>query len=133
MPKVVHKDGTNDITSTFDVDKIIMSLNKETTLTENEIFAVVRQFFISVIPTGIKMLTAPEIREKLCSILLDMGYRKARLQYTRIGMPYADFDRLLNENRDLDWDIVVNEAFSRILYEYGQIKARLEGKVNMPD
>ena len=43
---------------------------------------------------NLKLITVPLIREVGNVHLLKLGFEKARLQYTRIGMPFYDLKKL---------------------------------------
>ena len=72
------------------------SLKKEAGLLHDEAFYITKktmQFLITM--TKIETITSPMIREVVNSILLQNGYEKARLKYTRIGFPYYDLKEII--------------------------------------
>ncbi|MBN2150248.1 MAG: hypothetical protein JW839_02260 [Candidatus Lokiarchaeota archaeon] len=91
LPNVVRSDGK---TERFDPNRIISSLLRETSIGEVEAKEVTEEITVKLLSSGHDMVTAPFIREQLCSIM----YRKNpvwRFEYTRLGLPFRDFEKLL--------------------------------------
>ncbi|MHA1793258.1 MAG: ATP cone domain-containing protein [Promethearchaeota archaeon] len=87
LPGVIRSDGT---TERFDPDRIINSLLKETTIPEEEAKRVTEEIVIKFLNSEHELITAPFIREQVCSIL----FRKNptwRFEYTRLGIPFYNF------------------------------------------
>ena len=76
----------------------------------------------------------------ICSILLEKNYDVARFMYTRLGIPFYDFDKLIAPNDKLlsksprfyqledliDNEIRKNRVYSQIEFEYQEIKKILK-------
>lgn len=93
FPEVIDK---SLMTKKFDRKKIYESLLEETDLTEKQADLITLNVcrFIIQISNKIKIMTSPMIREIINVILLKFGFEKARLQYTRIGLPFHDISQL---------------------------------------
>ncbi|MBD3194898.1 MAG: hypothetical protein GF317_07590 [Candidatus Lokiarchaeota archaeon] len=133
LPKVKTSKNTEE---TFDPQKIADSLVNETTLKEEEATEVAIELTRRVIAYKIKVLTSPEIREIVCSILLEKNYDKARFMYTRLGLPFYDFDELVKHHsiskgnkedafKDIEskinLEIKRNRVYNQMAYEYKEI------------
>jgi len=92
LPKVKTSKNTEE---NFEPKRIYESLLEETNLNPQKANEVAIELTRRVIAYKIKVLTSPEIREIVCSILLEKGYGKARFMYTRLGLPFFDFDKLI--------------------------------------
>jgi anaerobic ribonucleoside-triphosphate reductase len=110
---------------TFEPKRVFESLVKETELSEEQANEVAIELTRRVISYKIEVLTSPEIREMVCSILLEKNYDKARFMYTRLGLPFYDFDKLISSS-EVDEDMRKNKVFNQIKYEYTEIKKILE-------
>jgi ribonucleoside-triphosphate reductase len=134
LPKVKTSKNTEE---TFDPKRIYESLKEETILTEDEANEVAIELARRVIAYKIPVLTSPEIREMVCSILLEKGYDKARFMYTRLGLPFYDFDELItstshasssqekpfgNVEELLDREIRKERVYRQMKFEYEEIK-----------
>ncbi|TFF97984.1 MAG: hypothetical protein EU547_02820 [Promethearchaeota archaeon] len=117
LPKVQTSKGTEE---TFDPERIMNSLLKETDLSAEQAQEVAIELTRRAILYKIKVLTSPEIRELVCSILLEKGLDKARFRYTRLGLPFYDFDKLMSSSENEDQK--KQRVFSQIQYEYEEIK-----------
>lgn len=90
LPKVVRSDGTKE---RFEPDRIISSLLQETSIPEDIAKQVAEEITIVLLNSEQEMVTAPFIREQLCSILYKKNPRW-RFEYTRLGLPFHDFQAL---------------------------------------
>ncbi|TXT63588.1 MAG: hypothetical protein BAJALOKI1v1_700017 [Promethearchaeota archaeon] len=108
----------------FDPKRVFNSLIKETELTEQQANEVAIELTRRVISYKIKVLTSPEIREMVCSILLEKNYDTARFMYTRLGLPFFDFNELVTSSDDESSQ--KNKVFSQMKYEYTEIKKILQ-------
>ena len=137
LPKVKTSKNT---TETFDPQKIEKSLIEETLLSSDQANEIAIELTRRIIAYKIKVLTSPEIREMVCSILLEKNYDIARFRYTRLGLPFYDFDELISiTNSQIDKDqkfsniektisdeIRKNRIYSQIEFEYKEIKKILK-------
>lgn len=138
LPKVKTSKNTEEI---FDPKRIYDSLKEETILTDDEANEVAIELARRVIAYKIPVLTSPEIREMVCSILLEKGYDKARFMYTRLGLPFYDFDELITSttpNSDsqrkpfgdvenaIDRKIRKERVYRQMKFEYEEIKKIIE-------
>ncbi len=121
LPKVFTSKGSEE---TFDPEKIMNSLLEETDLNPEKAQEVAIELTRRAIAYKIKVLTSPEIRELVCSILLEKGLDKARFKYTRLGLPFYDFDKLISSSKDEEQK--KDRVFDQILYEYEEIKKILQ-------
>ena len=98
LPGVFDKEGVRE----FDESKIYSSLISETTLNESEAKRITEIVIRRIISNNIAFLSAPHIREIVCSILSEQHYEEDRKLYTRIGMPFYDLLTLfINCENDL--------------------------------
>ena len=95
LPKVINSEG--DIVS-YNPDKIIKSLINETHLAEKTAIKVAKTLTRELIRDKVTFLSGPLIRERVCDILIRLGYEEERKLYTRAGMPIADVKKLLDSN-----------------------------------
>lgn len=121
LPKVSTSKGSEE---TFNPERIMESLLKETDLSPEEAQDVAIELTRRVISYKIKVLTSPEIRELVCSILLEKGFDNARFKYTRLGLPFYDFDKLVSSSKDNEDK--KERVFSQMQYEYEEIKKILK-------
>ncbi|TXT58536.1 MAG: hypothetical protein BAJALOKI2v1_350031 [Promethearchaeota archaeon] len=117
LPKV--KTSKNTVEK-YDPQKIVDSLVLETDLSEELANEIAMELTRLVISYKIEVLTSPEIREMVCSILLEKNLDKARFMYTRLGLPFYDFQQLLNSSEDLE--VQKEKIFNQMKYEYKEIK-----------
>jgi len=80
----------------FDHHKIYESLLRETSLLPEQAKLITLECLRTIIDIAhkIKTITAPLIREIINVKLLQYGFEKARLEYTRIGLPVFDITNL---------------------------------------
>lgn len=90
LPSVVRSDGT---TERFEPNRIITSLLEETTIPAEEANKVAEEIVIDFLDSEHKMVTAPFVREQVCSILFRRNPRW-RFEYTRLGVPFHDFQKI---------------------------------------
>lgn len=110
----------------------------ESLLRETDLFGIQAKFitqettkFIISISGKLKFITAPMIREIINVILLQYGYEKERLQYTRIGEPYYDLEKLYEDPNRLVWinvDRKVAKHSKKEFYNVKKLIDNLEGK-----
>ncbi|KKN12421.1 hypothetical protein LCGC14_1016760 [marine sediment metagenome] len=86
----------------FEQKKIYDSLIHETNITQENAMRITEQVTRYLISIGskIELITAPMIREFVCVALLSKGLELERLQYTRIGFPKHDLNKLYEEYPD---------------------------------
>jgi len=118
VPTVRHKNHEDQ----FEPTKIMDSLIKETEICRLVAWLVAGSVTRKIFTTGLKLLTAPLIREMVCTELLLWGLEKQRLQYTRIGFPKFDLDKVLQEDFNHVQTIVQhiiqeNEAVDKLIGE----------------
>ncbi|HPU29076.1 MAG TPA: anaerobic ribonucleoside-triphosphate reductase, partial [Syntrophorhabdaceae bacterium] len=81
--------------SDWNREKIVNALIRETLIDEetaNQISIEVEQ---TIRKAGVKMVTAPLIREIVNAKLIERGLETARKMHTRLGMPIYDVDSLI--------------------------------------
>lgn len=101
LPKVTGSDGK---LRDFDGSRIKKSILKETSADRDVAEYVETEMKRVLLHSDHERITAPYIREIACSILYDVN-PQYRDEYTRLGMPYADFEDAYGEIfKDLsDW------------------------------
>jgi anaerobic ribonucleoside-triphosphate reductase len=117
LPKVKTSKNTEE---SFEPERIIKSLMEETDLTQDQANDVAMELTRRLISYKIEVLTSPEIREMVCSILLEKNYDKARFMYTRLGLPFYDVQKLLSSSKDKAEQ--KERVFNQIKFEYQEIK-----------
>jgi len=89
----------------FDPERIRISLIKEAGLSEDAAEKIALNVAEKIRKLDLTFLSAPLIREFVCVALLENNYEHARVQYTRLGLPLFDVDKLIhigdNENANL--------------------------------
>jgi anaerobic ribonucleoside-triphosphate reductase len=95
LPKVITSKGNVEV---FNPDLIVKSIEKETGLKNGNSKEILKEVVRKIIAGNVRILTAPMIRELVCSVLIERGYEKERLYYTRLGIPFYDFKNLVNSN-----------------------------------
>lgn len=110
-PLVLRSDGNREH---FNVNRIATSLLRETSVPKDEIYPIIASVTKVLLQARVATVTAPFIREQVCNIL----YRrnpKWRFEYTRLGMPYFDFEKKygdLFEGVDLENGDELDRLFS---------------------
>lgn len=92
MPSILRSSGEVE---KFDPHRIMDSLLKETSITEEKAREVTWEVMIKMLTSDQKVLTAPFIREQVCTILFQKN-PKWRFEYTRLGMAFHDFEKICN-------------------------------------
>ena len=112
LPEVSRKDGYEP----FDSAKIFDSLRLETSLNFEQIKIITKKVTQFIFSTNLKFLSGPLIREIINVKLLQFGYEKARLEYTRIGFPYYDLAKILHQKYEY------TKIADHIIEEYTAVK-----------
>lgn len=76
-------------------ERIEDALIRETRLDEGTAKEIASEIEEMITVSGIKMVTAPLIRELVNTKLIERGLEEERLQHTRLGVPLYDVDRML--------------------------------------
>lgn len=90
LPSVFRSNGKVE---KFDPERIMASLLSETSITEEKAKEVTGEFVIKMLNSEHPEVTAPFIREQICSILFQKN-PTWRFEYTRLGMPFRDFEAI---------------------------------------
>ncbi len=131
----------------FDRDRIAESLTRETGLSidlANQISSSVEEELQQL---KLDFVSSPLIRELVDSKLLESGLEEARLNYTRLGMPIYDVDKLINagskENANLQHnpETIHKLIADNVMKEYTLIKvldrnqadAHMNGTIHIHD
>ena len=80
---------------TWDRQRIEAALIKETMLDEGTAKDIAGEVEKMLTAAGVKMVTAPLVRELVNSKLVEKGLEKERLKHTRLGVPLYDVDNML--------------------------------------
>lgn len=132
IPEVSKASGINQ---PFEPNKILESLLKETSLTIDQAELITRASTQFIISTNIKFLSGPLIREIVNVQLLQYGFEKARLEYTRIGKPRYELKKLIENNSGKEENglnkyfltIFLNDILSNdTIKEYEAVKKLIE-------
>lgn len=81
--------------SDWDRDKIVSALIRETLIDEETAKEISIEVEDVIRKSGVKMVTAPLIREIVNAKLIERGLETARKMHTRLGMPIYDVDSLI--------------------------------------
>ncbi|MHA1931429.1 MAG: hypothetical protein ACW96X_02755 [Promethearchaeota archaeon] len=114
LPLVYTRKGKSIFVPGF----IYQSLLKETDLPKIDAKKVTEHVTRFLISANLKLITAPLIREVVNVHLLKLGFEKARLQYTRIGIPFYDLQRLFNNKKNMGFRSVVVKIIKWIISEF---------------
>jgi len=76
-------------------DRIVHALMKETLIDEETAQEISKEVEQTIRKSGVKMVTAPLIRELVNAKLIEKGLETARKMHTRLGMPIYDVDSLI--------------------------------------
>lgn len=112
LPKVHTKNGTYIFHPGF----IYQSLLKETEISKFNAKKITEQVVRFLVSANLNLITAPLIREVVNVHLLQNGFEKERLQYTRIGLPVYDLNKIFNEM--IESKEIVSEIMNWIITEY---------------
>lgn len=139
LPSVARSDGKKE---KFEPNRITLSLLNETTISEDDAVEVTEEIVIQFLNSEHELITAPFIREQVCSILFKRNPRW-RFEYTRLGLPFHDFEELcsgffdtfknredLNEKAVEDVIItldkkILSELVSRIAKDYIGVRNKI--------
>lgn len=122
IPNILTKNGE----ISYNPQKIYYSLLRETEITDDQAKMITQQVSRFLISKGFKIVSAPMIREIANFCLLSMGLEKERLQYTRIGMPFADVKKLF-ETEIYD-NSLRNKIFEWVESEFFAVKKLISDK-----
>jgi ribonucleoside-triphosphate reductase len=104
LPKTVE--NTRGELMTFDANKIIDSLIRETGLDKKTAVEVTRNVLRRISSLGLDFIAAPHLRELICGELTGQGLHRFRNQYTRLGIPIYDVKTMLEGGKQqADWNI----------------------------
>lgn len=92
LPSILKSNGKIE---KFDPERIITSLLNETSINEEKAHEVTWEIMIKILNSDQQTVTAPFLREQICSILFQKN-PKWRFEYTRLGMPFRDFEKICN-------------------------------------
>ena len=113
----------------FDPTKIIVSIMKETGMSEQNANHVTELVVRRIISTNMKFLSGPHIREIVCSVLSEQHFEQERKYYTRIGMPLMDYEEILekgpaslNEGETINPEKIHHWASNQIAEEYALLR-----------
>ncbi|GEM_PF-1564431 len=79
----------------FDKEKIVSSLLKETTLTQKVCEEIANEVESDIRRLELRYISAPLIRDMVNSKLLERKYTRARLEYSRLGLPLYDVHNII--------------------------------------
>ena len=105
----------------FKPEAIINSLLLETDATRDEANLITLEVIRKIISANLKILTAPLIREMVNSTMLSRGYELYRYQYTRLGLPFYDFGKMVESQNVSSEDI-----FNHLKTEYVEVQKLID-------
>lgn len=76
-------------------DRIVHALRKETLIDEETAEEISKEVEQTIRKSGVRMVTAPLVRELVNAKLIEKGLETARKMHTRLGMPIYDVDSLI--------------------------------------
>lgn len=79
----------------WDRQKIVDALIRETFVDRDTAETISREVEDQILSSGIKMLTAPLIRELVDAKLIERGLEQARSMHTRLGVPLYDAEQMI--------------------------------------
>ncbi|MFH1673630.1 MAG: anaerobic ribonucleoside-triphosphate reductase [Pseudomonadota bacterium] len=79
----------------WDREKIVDALMRETFVDRDTADAISLEVEQQIFTSGIKMLTAPLIRELVDAKLIERGLEQARMMHTRLGVPLYDAEQII--------------------------------------
>jgi anaerobic ribonucleoside-triphosphate reductase len=112
LPRVHTKNGTY----LFHPGFIYQSLLKETNISKINAKKITEQVVRFLVSANLNLITSPLIREIVNVHLLQNGFEQERLQYTRVGLPVYDLNRIFNEQNESKE--IVSEIMNWIITEY---------------
>ncbi|MDX1797064.1 MAG: hypothetical protein R3255_00305 [Candidatus Lokiarchaeia archaeon] len=112
LPRVHTKNGTYIFHPGF----IYQSLLKETNISKINAKKITEQVVRFLVSANLNLVTSPLIREIVNVHLLQNGFEQERLQYTRVGLPVYDLNRIFNEQNESKE--VVSKIMNWIITEY---------------
>jgi anaerobic ribonucleoside-triphosphate reductase len=115
LPKVHTKNGTY----LFHPGFIYRSLLKETNISKNDAKKITEEVLRFLVSANLNLITAPLIREVVNVHLLKNGFETERLQYTRIGLPVYDLNKIFLEK--FESKEVVSDIMNRVITEYHEV------------
>ena len=115
LPKVHTKNGTY----LFHPGFIYRSLLKETNISKIDAKKITEEVQRFLISANLNLITAPLIRELVNVHLLQNGFETERLQYTRIGLPVYDLNKIFFEKTESKE--VVSEIMNWVIAEYHEV------------
>ena len=115
LPRVHTKNGTY----LFHPGFIYQSLLKETNISKINAKKITEQVVRFLVSANLNLITSPLIREIVNVHLLQNGFEQERLQYTRVGLPVYDLNRIFNEQNESKE--VVSEIMNWIITEYHEL------------
>lgn len=98
-------------------------MRRETGLDLKTIRRIVEGITRRLVSSRITVLTSPMIQEIVCSYLIEIGLKIARHLYTRLGMPFRDFEELFDTLKRLDPHAMFYEVEKVIVLESMKNKA----------
>lgn len=116
----IHVVDSNLNSTEFNVDKIVDSVVKETDLHIIDAVEIASQVVRTLLKTNIKRLTAPMIREFVAISMLELGFEKERYMYTRLGLPYFEVKKIIDDKSFEQ--ITINQ----VKKEYNEISKYIE-------
>ena len=122
LPQVHSKKGLQDYESV----KIYNSLLKETTLKDYQAHEVCNLTTRRIVSNKITWLSGAHIREIVCSVMAENGYYKERLQYTRVGIPYYDLEKVFKGVKLNTYTERAYGTYDLIRKEYKEVKELIE-------
>ncbi|MBN3037115.1 MAG: anaerobic ribonucleoside-triphosphate reductase [Candidatus Diapherotrites archaeon] len=97
----VYVRTSDGVMDSFNKDRIVQSLLKETTLPQNACAEIAKEVESDIRRLELRYVSAPLIREMASAKLLERRQMQARADYSRIGIPIYDVTRMLEKGRSV--------------------------------
>jgi len=117
LPNVLKK---GSVRQDFNPEKIYDSLVKETSLTLEQAMQITEDTTRFLVSKKLKLITAPLIREIVNFQLLSRKFEKVRLEYTRIGFPFYDLGKIVDNG--LEVEDAKELIYQHVKQEYKAVK-----------
>ncbi|MFC2174452.1 anaerobic ribonucleoside-triphosphate reductase [archaeon] len=138
----VYVRTSDGILESFNKQKIVESLLRETTLPQNTCAEISGEVESDIRRLELRYISAPLIREMVSSKLLERRYMQAKAEYTRLGLPIYDVTQIIKAPEATPNPESLHKRFGdAIAGEYALVsllnedvaKAHLTGEIHIHD
>jgi len=138
----VYVRTSDGVMESFNKQKIVESLLKETTLPQNTCAEIAGEVESDIRRLELRYISAPLLREMVNSKLLERRYMQAKTEYTRLGLPIYDVTQIIQSPEATPNPEALHKRFGdAIAAEYALVKllpedisrAHLMGAIHIHD